>query len=344
MATDLPRRTFLGLAAAVPFARVAAATAARPAFLACGRELATAADFAFALSADGDIVWRTKLPGRGHGFARNGETAIVFGRRPGAFAAMLGLARGEVRAWLHPAPGHVFAGHGVFLAGGRLLAIVEYAHADAAGAVSLRETAPGFRELARWPTHGIDPHEMILAGGHLVVANGGIPQGFQPRRDDPDLCRPSLARLDPHDGRLVDLAEPPPALRRVSLRHLALSGGIIAIAGQDQGRAAGDLPVLVEARARGLVHHAADGLHGYAGSIAAGPGGLCLTGPRANRALVLDPAGRATCIELRDVCGVAPDGAGFLLSGGAGDIDWTDGRARRHADVAFDNHMLALAA
>ncbi|MBI1246070.1 MAG: DUF1513 domain-containing protein [Alphaproteobacteria bacterium] len=341
MAIDLTRRGFIGLAAAMPFARPADARA-HIAYLTCGRELESTMDFAFGLSRDGDIAWRTRLPARGHGFARHAGAAVFFGRRPGAFAAVLGIERGEIRAWLKPAAGHVFAGHGVFLADGNLLASVEYAKADAAGAVSLRETHRGFREIARWPTGGVDPHEMILADGHLVVANGGIPEGFRPRHDDPALCRPSIARFDPHSARLTDFAEPDVALRRISLRHLALARGRVMIAGQDQGSPADDMPVLVEVGPGGLIHRAADCLHGYAGSIASGAGGLCLTGPRANRALVLDNAGTSHEIDLRDVCGVAPSADGFFLSGGAGDLDWTKGGARRHAGIAFDNHMLAL--
>lgn len=342
MAIDLSRRGLLRIATALPFAGAARAHATT-AYLAAGRELATGMDYAFGLSVSGDIVWRTKLPARGHGFARLEGTAIVFGRRPGTFALILDLADGAPREWLRPAPGHVFAGHGAFLDDGGL-AIVEYAREDAAGAISIRDGKNPAREIARRATHGIDPHEMLRVGDELVVANGGIPEGFLAGRDDPDLCRPSLARFDLRTGKLTDLAEPPKELRRVSLRHLAVAQGRVMIAGQDQGAAHDAMPLLIEVSANGLIHrNVTAALQGYAGSIATGGGGLCLTSPRANRALILHDDARADTIALRDVCGAAPDADGFFLSGGAGDLAWSDGNARRHAGIAFDNHMLALA-
>lgn len=344
MAIELSRRGVLAIAAALPFA--SAARAGTPiAFLAAGRVLASGDDFAFGLSASGDIVWRTILPARGHGFAHHAGRAIVFGRRPGAFALILDVHDGAARHWLRPAAGHVFAGHGAFIDGGAKIAIIEYAQNDGAGAISLRDAALPDREIARWATRGIDPHELLFVDGALVVANGGIPEGFKAGRDDPDLCWPSLARFDAMDGRLIDFAEPTAELRRVSLRHLAVAHGEVMIAGQDQGDAADAMPLLIEASAKGLVHHdATAALQGYAGSIAAGSGGICMTSPRANRALILHEESPVETIALRDVCGAAPDADGFFLSGGGGDLAWSGGHARRHPGIAFDNHMLSVVA
>ena len=48
--------------------------------------------------------------------------------------------------------------------------------------------------------------------------------------------------------------------------------------------------------------------------------------------------------SLAEVCGLAPDGAGFMATTGAGQIVGGAGAARSEPDYVWDNHMLRIVA
>jgi hypothetical protein len=60
---------------------------------------------------------------------------------------------------------------------------------------------------------------------------------------------------------------------------------------------------------------------------------------------VIDAAsGRVvTTRSLVEVCGLAPDGTGFMATTGAGEIIGSAGATRSEPDYVWDNHMLRIA-
>ena len=70
---------------------------------------------------------RVPLPDRGHDIAvaPDGRSAVVFGRRPGFFAAVIDLDEGALLATLESPQGRHFYGHGTYSADGTLLFATE---------------------------------------------------------------------------------------------------------------------------------------------------------------------------------------------------------------------------
>lgn len=332
----------------------AAALAAAPQALAGVEHFLSARDdgrgrhYVARFAADGTIAADRALPARGHGLALapDGAAAVAVARRPGQFLLVLDRATLAERARIAAADGFFFCGHAAFARDGALLYATETRTDDAAGFVGVYDARRSWRRVAAWPTGGADPHELLLDGDTLVVANGGFLQ-----ENDSDID-PSLVRLDARDGRKLAQARPPDELSRVSLRHLATAGGAVFVAGQYAGPR-GDRPPLVARWGRGglafldLGGRATAGLANYCGSIAASADGrrLCVTSPRGGRAVVFDAAGAVLSeTALADGCGVAATADGsFLLTGGRGDLLRIGGGAPVSLrDARWDNHAVRL--
>ncbi|HEY4250624.1 MAG TPA: DUF1513 domain-containing protein, partial [Roseomonas sp.] len=190
---------------------------------------------------DGAGHFDLPIPGRGHGvaIAPDGGTALVFGRRPGAFAQEIDLREGRPGRALPRAADRWFCGHGTFAADGGLLYATEI---DATGDGLVGVYAPGrdFARIGEFPTHGADPHDIRLLadGATLVVANGGIrADPSLPRaRFDLDAIDSSLVRIDAASGRRLAGWKLDADLRSLSLRHLAVAGdGAVFVAMQHEG-------------------------------------------------------------------------------------------------------------
>lgn len=320
MAID--RRTLIAGLAALPFTARAESRAAT--LFACGRD--GGGDAVFGLDDAGGILWRQPMLGRGHGLALSvtDDTLFVSARRPGRWAMKLDLRRGGATVW--PAEGIEYGGHAVDLGDGRLA--LTASDADGHGRVAVLDIETGKR-IALWETCGVDPHELLLVDGGLVVANGGDP--VEPS---------SLVRLD-LTGEVTAKREAD--LDHLSLRHLApIPGGAVAVVAQDRGPADPALPLLALWRGSDLdwidLGPVQGALRGYCGAVAANDERLCLTSPHG--ALALEHPGTASH-RLPDVCGVAACGSGFALSGGRGDLILPDGRRVSHA-VAWDNHLKSI--
>ncbi|HTN61663.1 MAG TPA: DUF1513 domain-containing protein, partial [Devosia sp.] len=89
-------------------------------------------------------------------------------------------------------------------------------------------------------------------------------------------------------------------------------------------------------------------LRNYVGSVAASADGatIAVSSPQGDLLLAIDAeAQRPVLVQtLRNGCGLAPDGAGFVASSGEGALIGIAGSAepRRQFDFAFDNHMLRV--
>jgi hypothetical protein len=304
--------------------------------------------FATRFAADGTIAFDLKLPARGHGIALSpdGRTAVAVARRPGRYLLVFDRTDGTARRLLDAPAGHFFCGHAAFARDGRLLYATETRSADAAGLVGVYDASAGWRRLATWPTRGCDPHELVLEGESLIVANGGF------RQDGDATIDPSLVRLDARTGSRQAQVRPPDALRQVSLRHLAIARGAVFVAGQYAGPMGDRPPLVARWDAGGLAYldlgsPATERLANYCGSIAADVRGttLCVASPRGGRAVVFDAAGRVLGETiLADGCGVAATAAGgFLLTSGRGALRLLpDGDTVAVPGARWDNHAVAL--
>jgi len=343
--------------------------ATAPAWADGGAYLSAAADEegrwrAVAFALDGSPRFDLPLPARGHGAAvsPDGSVAVLFARRPGSFAQLLHPATGRVGDTLPRATGRWFCGHGCFSADGDLLYATEL---DAAGdgVVGVYAATRGFARIGEFPTGGADPHDIRLTpdGRGLWVANGGI-------RTDPSLPR---ARLDldsfDSDVVLLEAVSGRPLSRRaldgeentLSLRHLALDAtGALFVAMQHEGPRF-ERPALIAATtADGIAAlDASDGLwrslDHYTGSATAGQGGkvIAITSPRGGRGVLIDAPSRRVLGEfvMRDGCGVAAAGDGFVVTSGLGRVAMVQAGAEP-ADVGagwmarlrWDNHLLRL--
>jgi uncharacterized protein len=349
------RRAFLAGLAAVGLPRLAWADAGNPSYLAAGK---FGADYVLhGLTDAGSSLFHIPLPARGHAAAAHPTRAeaVAFARRPGTFALVLDCARGIVRHRLTPPEGRQFNGHGAFSADGDLLMTSEVVAEGSAGRIGLWETVR-YTRIGEWLSGGIGPHDLrLMPDGRIVVANGGIETdpGDRTKLNIPTM-RPNLTLLT-STGEILDQAELPSDLRQNSIRHLALSGETVAFAMQWEGDpdeavpllglwTPGSAPILAK-----LPLAAATAMQGYAGSIAISGDGrlIALTSSKGGAAVVFDGAGTFLATHHRaDVSGAAPRATDLMLNDGQGAFwacDATGLTPLNRADVAWDNHLVALA-
>lgn len=306
------------------------------------------------------IVAEHPAPGRAHGLhAMPDGGFIAVANRPGRW--LLRCDR-DGRAMHHhtlddDGTPHTLGGHVLLSADGRRLFSSETDPETGQGWIGVRD--PGtLRRVGGFRSQGLDPHQMLLDDeGQLWVANGGIPRLPDGRKTAMERMRPSLVRLSSDDGRL--LAEHRLDDARLSVRHLAWAGsgparmGVALQAEHDdetRRRRAPLLAVLEDGRLQ-LPSSDTQG-EGYAGDIAAGPGGgFVLSGQKAGRGLWWHPgaAERLTPVaELGEPCALSSwdDGRGVLIAARHGVARWHASDAPRMlrwpAPMSPDNHWLLL--
>lgn len=181
------------------------------------------------------------VPTRAHGVLREASGSLLaVARRPGDWLLRWHPgAQGEAsqRAqWGWIEADRAFNGHVVSSRDGRTLYTTETNLETGSGMIGVRDAA-SLEKIAEWPTHGMDPHELLLdVDGSLVVANGGIPALPETGRVKLNMEQmdASLVRLHPVTGALLGqwrLAD-----ARLSLRHIAW--GPLRAPGVAQGHAA----------------------------------------------------------------------------------------------------------
>ena len=353
------RRGFLaGLAAVGAAPGLGWAQVGGPAWLAAARQ--SDGSFAlFGIDPRGALSFAVPLPARGHAGAGHPSRAeaVVFARRPGAYALVIDCATGAVRHRLAPPDGRQFNGHGTFAQGGARLFTSEQQSHDSQGIIGVWDVSAGYARIAEFPSGGIGPHDLRLMpdGQALVVANGGI------ATDPTDRTRLNLPTMRPNlsyltlAGIVAETVELPVELHPASIRHLAVRGdGLVAFALQWEG--APDLtPPLLGLHRRGRAPELARApladeraMQGYAGSVAfSGEGGqIALTSPRGGRLHRFDDTGAFLgAVSRADVCGLAPRPGGFLASDGLGGLialEGGDARPLAAHPCAWDNHIVAL--
>lgn len=298
------------------------------------------------------VLDRLELPSRAHGLAwEPAGSLLATARRPGDWMVRWSPGGGAAQ-WCWSAPDRRFTGHTLKDPEGQRLFSVETDLDSGRGLVVCRD--PRTLEVrAEWPTHGIDPHQLIWgADGHLLVANGGVPTLPETGRTKRELDRmdPSLVRLDRQTGalrgqwRLADA--------RLSIRHLARdAAGRVGVALQaehdepDRRLAAPVLALFADDRL--TLAEAAMPLAGYGGDVAAVPDGFVVSAPRAGGVGTWTAQGAWRGFEaLPEACALAsPPGRPWWAAGGLLARQHGPGaQPRDHAlpGLRLDNHWLLL--
>ena len=311
------------------------------------------------LTEQGRLVQALDLPERGHDitFDPVSRRSVVFARQPGTFAVVFDHTGGEKPVTIASVEGRHFYGHGVFSPDGALLYATENDFDNAAGVIGVYDATDGFRRIGEFATHGVGPHELLLCpdGKTLAIANGGIEThpDFGRAKLNIATMQPSLVFIDGATGALVEKHALEPSLHQLSIRHMAFDGGGTLWFGCQHEGPMSERPSLV-GRARigerfDLIELPQDVLHAlqnYVGSVAANPaaGTVAVSSPQGNSLVVID-AGKGTVLaahDLTEVCGIAPDGPGFMASTGKGDIVGPAGRKHSDSGHVWDNHMLRI--
>jgi len=198
-----------------------------------------------------------------------------------------------------------------------------------------------------WPTHGKDPHEMLVLpkGGlgidepFLLVANGGIPTHADMGRTQLNQLPmdSSVVAMSPRTGRVLNqwtLSD-----SRLSLRHMAAhAGGVVGIAMQAHHSTAAlrdAAPVLALLDENGLrtVNESA-GVKGYAGDIVATPQGFVISCTKNNSAGQFDVQGNLLHSQAANAaCALAAEGEQVWLGSLAVEFS---------RPLELDNHWLLI--
>lgn len=372
-AAALPRRRFL---AALSSLAIGGAARAAPAELRAPRQRLAAAwrlpdGSAEELDRVGvlEIDWAASrisvladhpAPGRAHGLMAMPDGGFVaVANRPGRWLLRCD-AQGRVmqrHALDDDGAPHTLGGHAMLSADSQRLFTCETNPDTGDGWIGVR-SPDTLRRLGEFPSQGLDPHQMLLDGeGRLWVANGGIPRLRDGRKTALERMAPSLVQLAADDGRL--LAQHRLDDARLSLRHIAWAEGGSARLGvalqaehddEDRRREAPLLAVLEGGRLSVPTRDAQGA--GYAGDIAAGPGGgFVLSGQRTGRGLWWHPGAATELVrvaELGEPCALArwDGGRGVLIAARLGVARWHISDAPRMLrwpmPMSPDNHWLLL--
>ncbi|MBZ9992449.1 DUF1513 domain-containing protein [Mesorhizobium sp. BH1-1-4] len=311
------------------------------------------------LSEAGKLLHAIDLPDRGHDvtFDPISKRSVVFARQPGTFAVVFDHTGRDAPLTIASIAGRHFFGHGVFSPDGALLYATENDFDNAAGVVGVYDTRAKFKRIGEFPTYGMGPHELLLLGDGktIAVANGGIETHPDYGRAELNIAtmKPSYALVDRITGDLIEKHELPAALHQLSIRHMDTDrSGTVWFGCQYRGPGT-DRPPLVGRAARGkdlalldMPRDVLSGFRNYIGSVAANPvaGTVAVSSPEGNSLVVIDAgSGRVVSSSaLVEVCGVAPDGAGFMATTGAGEIIEGGGAMRSEPDYVWDNHVLRI--
>lgn len=289
-------------------------------------------------SLDGQMLFRTRLPDRGHDIALrpHAPDLVVFARRPGNWAAIVDRRTGRVSQVVTSPPGRHFYGHGVFSADGGLLYATENRMATGEGVLGLYDAQDGYRRVGEIPSFGIGPHDLAFLPGHahLVVANGGIRTHPETGREilNKNDMEPGLAVIDPRSEKVLHAVDFGPGLKGLSIRHLAVTPAGETVFGCQYTGDPDEMPALVgtmtsDGRTRFLEMPEDDlaAMDNYVGSVALDASGriAAATSPNGNTMAWWDlPTGRYLGRRrMSDVCGIAPtpvEGVFLATSGNAG--------------------------
>lgn len=228
-----------------------------------------------------------------------------------------------------------FDGHIEISPDGKWLFTTEADVASGQGWVSVR-SALTLARVGEFPTHGIDPHQLLLDDdGMVVIANGGIDWTQDNQKRNLDRMDSSLVRINAENGELLGqwrLHD-----KQLSMRHIAWSTTPagqrvlgIAMQGQHDGqevRRAAPALALWDGKSLDIPSRSPLGL-GYIGDIQPGPGGgFLMSAEIHDRALFWHPGDAARLhliAEMSRAAAVAPSGedSSLFIGGEKGIARW----------------------
>jgi len=276
------------------------------------------------------VVWQRAMTARGHALeiSPDGALCAIIERKPGAAITFCRSRDGALLNRIAAPKGRSFDGHAVFNRAGTLLYATESRDGDQAGSIAVFNVADGTR-VATFPTHGIEPHELIWAepDRSLAIGNGGIRDKLAMEAE----IESSLVLLDARDGTRLAKHVLDEDQISLSIRHLARSvdGGIVFVM-QDQDAATDWRPMA------GLLTHSGAiefldlplddlmRLRGYCGSAAIDRSGTiaAASSPHGGLAAFWHVPDRRYLgsVELRDGCGIAAGetNGSFVFTSGSG--------------------------
>jgi hypothetical protein len=311
------------------------------------------------LSEDRKLLFSVPLPDRGHDVTYDpiARRSVVFARRPGTFAVVFDHTGAVAPTTITSPAGRHFFGHGVFSPDGALLYATENDFESAAGMIGVYDATGGFRRIGEFATHGMDAHEMLLLGDGrtLAIANGGIEThpDFGRAKLNIATMKPSFVFVDRVSGDLIEKHELAPELHQLSIRHMDSDAlGTLWFSGQFEGPDTERPPLIGKARMGQELElvvtddHVLAAFNNYTGAIAANrdAGTVAVSSPQGNALAVLDAAtGKVVSFQtLVEVCGLAPDRDGFMVTTGRGQVIEADGDTAAFDDYYWDNHVLRI--
>lgn len=284
------------------------------------------------------------LPTRPHGLMHlQGDDYLVVARRPGDWMMCLNIRSGEVSRTWQDEDRHL-NGHSAMH--GDFVYTTETDVFGASGVLGVRDRHT-FELIDVWPTHGRDPHEMLVfpQGGlgidepFLLVANGGIQTHADMGRTQLNQLPmdSSVVAMHPRTGKVLNKWTVSDS--RLSLRHMAVHAkGVVGIAMQAHHSTAAHrhvAPVLALLDEKGLrVVGESAGMKGYAGDIAATAEGFVISCTKNNSAAQFDVRGNLLDTHVAEsACALAARGGQVWLG---------HQPALATAAIELDNHWLAL--
>ena len=168
------------------------------------------------------IIARLEVPTRAHGLVCIPSGVIVaVGRRPGAWLVHWRPHGNTKPQWRWSDETFSFNGHVLPSADQTQLYTTETDTNTAAGYLAQRD-ARSLQVIRRWPTHGVDPHDLKWLGSNILVANGGVLTQAETGRAKLNAGKmdSSLVLLNAQSGELAQqwrLEDP-----FLSIRHLAV--------------------------------------------------------------------------------------------------------------------------
>lgn len=313
------------------------------------------------LTERGDLISTVALPDRGHDitFSAQAGRAVVFARQPGTFAVVFDPKGQAAPQTLTSPEGRHFYGHGVFSPDGKLLYATESDFDAGRGVIGVYDASGDYRRIAEFPTYGIGPHELLLMpdGKTLVIANGGIQTHPDYGRAELniDTMDPSICFVDTASGALIGQLRLAAGLHQLSIRHMAIDARSRVWFGCQYRGPAADQPQLVGyATVDGnieLIELPPDtlgSLRNYIGSVAMSADGetVGVASPEGDLVVAIDTGSTQPSLvqTLKNGCGIAAQGGGFVVS--SGDGEWTgmggSGITDRMVELSFDNHIASL--
>lgn len=338
MATDLQRRHFLKLCAAVGATTAGTSlfgqhvyASTRNNILLSARSDSEGQHWCVGYQPDGREVFRTAVPLRAHDIVPHptSNNVLFVARRPGTQCFWLDATCGKIISVLQARKNRHFYGHGVFDTQGEYLYLTENDTRDPGrGVLAVYRYHRGQlifeTELS---TYGIGPHQLLWLPKTqtLAIANGGIRTEADSRKDmNIDAMESSLVIMDRH-GKLLSKDTLPE--QRSSIRHLAMCADGTLVSAQQYMGDPEDSSTLLAIKHPGeilrpfpLAEMQQLNMNQYCASIAAHPsrGLIAITAPRGNRLLVWDMMTTSNLLDLHfpDCAGIAATEDGFIVSSG----------------------------